>query len=64
MSVTIRAAIPDDARAIAEVHVASWRWAYRDDLPEDTIASRSVDVSINTRTVAPVPTVSSRTRTR
>jgi RimJ/RimL family protein N-acetyltransferase len=31
--VVIRAATPDDARAIAEVHVASWRWAYRDDLP-------------------------------
>ena len=29
MSVTIRAATPKDARAIAEVHVASWHWAYR-----------------------------------
>ncbi len=33
--VVIREATPDDARAIAEVHVASWRWAYRDDLPAD-----------------------------
>ena len=31
--VVIREATPDDARAIAEVHVAAWRWAYRDDLP-------------------------------
>ena len=43
MSVAIRAAVPDDARAIADVHVSSWRWAYRDDLPEGTIASSSVE---------------------
>ena len=43
MSVSIRTAVPDDARAVAEVHVASWRWAYREDLPEDTLARRSVE---------------------
>jgi RimJ/RimL family protein N-acetyltransferase len=31
--VTIRRATIADATAIAEVHVAAWRWAYRDDLP-------------------------------
>ena len=35
VGVVIREATPDDARAIAEVHVASWRWAYRDDLPAE-----------------------------
>jgi len=43
VSVSIRTAVPDDARAVAEVHVASWGWAYRDDLPVETIASRSVE---------------------
>ena len=43
MSVTIRAAAPDDARAIAEVHVASWQWAYRDDLPVSALRGRTVD---------------------
>ncbi len=33
MTVTIRAAVQEDAREIADVHVASWRWSYRDDLP-------------------------------
>ena len=33
--VVIRDATPSDSRAIAEVHVASWRWAYRDDLPAE-----------------------------
>lgn len=39
----IRTATSDDARAIAEVHVASWRWAYRDLLPIDVLESLSVD---------------------
>jgi ribosomal protein S18 acetylase RimI-like enzyme len=33
---------PDDARAIAEVHVASWRQAYADQLPAAYLASLSV----------------------
>ena len=41
--VAIREAIPSDARAIAEVHVASWRWAYRDDLPAEFLDALSVD---------------------
>jgi L-amino acid N-acyltransferase YncA len=41
--VAIREATPSDARAIAEVHVASWRWAYRDDLPADFLDALSVD---------------------
>ncbi len=43
MSVTIRAAAPNDARAIAEVHVASWQWAYKDDLPASALQGRTVD---------------------
>jgi ribosomal protein S18 acetylase RimI-like enzyme len=36
-AVTIREAVLADAVAIAEVHVASWRWAYRGHLPDDTL---------------------------
>ena len=41
--VVIREATPDDARAIAEVHVAAWRWAYRDDLPAAFLDGLTVD---------------------
>jgi len=41
--VVVRAATPDDARAIAEVHVAAWRWAYRDDLPAAFLDGLTVD---------------------
>jgi len=41
--VVIRPAIARDARAIAEVHVASWRWAYADDLPASLLDGLSVD---------------------
>jgi RimJ/RimL family protein N-acetyltransferase len=41
--VVIREATPDDARVIAEVHVASWRWAYRDDLPAEFLDGLTVD---------------------
>jgi RimJ/RimL family protein N-acetyltransferase len=41
--VVIRDATPSDSRAIAEVHIASWRWAYRDDLPADFLDGQSVD---------------------
>jgi RimJ/RimL family protein N-acetyltransferase len=43
VDVVIREATPSDARAIAEVHVASWRWAYRHDLPPDFLDGLSVD---------------------
>jgi GNAT superfamily N-acetyltransferase len=39
----IRLARPGDARAIAEVHVASWRHAYRGLLPDDYLDRLSVD---------------------
>ena len=41
--VVIREATSDDARAIAEVHVASWRWAYRGDLPAEFLDGLTVD---------------------
>ncbi len=34
-SVRIRPATLDDAAAIAEVHVRSWQWAYRGQLPDE-----------------------------
>src|SRR5262245_58199661 len=43
MPVTIRAATPDDARAIAEIHVAGWRFAYRGQMPDAFLAALSVD---------------------
>jgi GNAT superfamily N-acetyltransferase len=39
----IRTARPEDARPVAEVHVASWRHAYRGLLPEDSLERLSVD---------------------
>ncbi len=41
--VATRPAVPGDAAAIAEIHVAGWRWAYRDLLPADHLAGLSVD---------------------
>ena len=35
----IRAATPQDARAIAEIQVRGWQWAYGDILPPERIAS-------------------------
>ncbi len=43
MGTRIRAAEPADARGIAEVHVASWRWAYAGDLPQQVLDALSVD---------------------
>jgi ribosomal protein S18 acetylase RimI-like enzyme len=40
---TIRVAVPNDAREIAEVHVASWRWAYRSQLQDDYLDRLSVE---------------------
>jgi ribosomal protein S18 acetylase RimI-like enzyme len=39
----VRPASPGDARAIAEVHVGSWRWAYRGQLPDEVLNGLSVD---------------------
>ena len=41
--IAIRAATVRDARAIAEVHVASWRWAYRDTFPAAALDALDVD---------------------
>jgi len=37
VSIKIRAARPGDADAIGAVHVESWRWAYRGQLPDDLL---------------------------
>jgi GNAT superfamily N-acetyltransferase len=42
-AVRIRPATPDDARRIAEVHVASWQAAYRGLLPDAYIRGLSVE---------------------
>lgn len=39
---TIRQASVADARAIAEVHVESWHWAFRGMLPDEVIDARNV----------------------
>ena len=41
--VTIRPATPDDAPAIAAIHVASWQFAYKGVLPDDYLAGLSPD---------------------
>lgn len=43
MTVAMRRATPDDARPIAEVHVASWRSAYRNIMDPRTLANLSVE---------------------
>jgi len=43
VAVEIRPAEPEDARGIAEVHVASWRWAYREIVDEAALEGLSVD---------------------
>jgi ribosomal protein S18 acetylase RimI-like enzyme len=42
VSISLRDAAIDDARAIAEVHVGSWRWAYRGQLPDETLDALDV----------------------
>ena len=42
-ALTIRDATRADARAIAEIHVAAWRAAYRGLIPDDYLASLTVD---------------------
>ena len=36
---TIRTASPEDAVAIADVHVTAWQWAYRGSLPPEKLAT-------------------------
>ncbi len=43
MQITVRPAFVEDARAIAAVHVASWRTTYRDILDEETLSQLSVE---------------------
>jgi GNAT superfamily N-acetyltransferase len=43
MPVTIRAAVVDDARAIAQIHVDGWRAAYRGQMPDALLDGLSVD---------------------
>jgi len=43
MPIAVRPATAEDARAIAEVHVASWRWAYRDALSAATLDALDVE---------------------
>lgn len=40
---TIREATAEDAHAIAEVHVASWKTTYKDIFPPETLAELSVE---------------------
>ena len=42
-SLTLRDATRADAHAIAEIHVAAWRAAYRDLMPQGYLASLSID---------------------
>jgi len=41
--VLLRSALPEDAPAIAEVHVSSWRTTYRGLLPDSVLAALSVE---------------------
>ncbi|HZE59355.1 MAG TPA: GNAT family N-acetyltransferase [Burkholderiales bacterium] len=43
VEVTVREAKPADARTIAEIHVAAWRAAYRGMIPDEYLASLSVE---------------------
>jgi ribosomal protein S18 acetylase RimI-like enzyme len=43
VEVTVRRAVPEDARAIAEVHVRSWRVAYQGLMPDDVLEGLSVE---------------------
>jgi GNAT superfamily N-acetyltransferase len=40
--VTVRPARPGEAREIAEVHVAAWRWAYEGQLPASVLEGLSI----------------------
>jgi ribosomal protein S18 acetylase RimI-like enzyme len=40
---TVRAAAPDDAEAISDVHIRAWQWAYDGLMPADYLARRAED---------------------
>jgi GNAT superfamily N-acetyltransferase len=40
---TIRRAVVADARVVATIHVRGWQWGYRGAMPEELLASLSVD---------------------
>ncbi len=42
-SYSVRPATPRDAKAIAEIHVATWKAAYTDLIPEDFLKSMTVE---------------------
>lgn len=42
-SYSVRPAAPRDAKAIAEIHVASWQTAYKDLMPEEDLKNLSVE---------------------
>lgn len=42
-SYSVRPATPRDAKAIAEIHVATWKAAYKDVMPEDYISKMTVE---------------------
>lgn len=43
MDVTLRLATPDDAEAIAEIHVAAWDASYRGIMPDEEFAKRPIE---------------------
>ena len=43
VQVIVRDAKPDDARTVAEIHIAAWRAAYRELMPADYLASLSLE---------------------
>jgi ribosomal protein S18 acetylase RimI-like enzyme len=43
VGIAIRPAVSTDALGIAAVHVASWRWAYRGQLPDDVLDGLSIE---------------------
>lgn len=42
-SYSVRPATPRDAKAVAEIHVATWQAAYKDVMPEDYISKMTVE---------------------
>jgi GNAT superfamily N-acetyltransferase len=42
-SYSVRPATPRDAKAIAEIHVATWKAAYKEVMPEDYISKMTVE---------------------
>lgn len=42
-SYSVRPATPRDAKAIAEIHVATWKAAYKDIMPEDHLSKITVE---------------------